>query len=137
MRSTVASRPSAPSLPAGLTLILLRTDGGGVAGRRCGPGCAERPSTPQSCPGLGGTGRAQRRAPGLSDWRRAGGGEPRLHRGYGDTDTGDPRHRASAREAKGRAGGRAARRRLLKGDSGLTIKDTYVHIGVCVYLSLN
>lgn len=44
--SAVASRAAAPSLRADPTPTLLRTDGGGVAGRRCGPGCAERPSTP-------------------------------------------------------------------------------------------
>lgn len=79
---------------------------------------------------LGGTGRAQSRAPGLSDWRSAGGGEPWPHCRCGDTDTGDRRHRASPREAEGRARVRAARSRLLKGPSGLTTKEMYAHIDV-------
>lgn len=62
--SSAASRAAAPSIPGGPTPILSRTDGGGVAGRRCGAGRAERPSAPRA---LAAAWWDQRRAPALSD----------------------------------------------------------------------
>lgn len=64
VESSVASRAAAPFVAGGPTAILSRTDGGGVAGPRCGAGCAERPSEPRPPAAAWWD---QRRAPGLPD----------------------------------------------------------------------